>query len=426
MTHPSPEELAAWARRAANDMDERRLVAHLLVCSSCRKRLRQLLTASPAPAAAPRRPPAQEADEQEDAARLTAELLAQSAGRREILVRNSSRFHSLAVAERLIAAAADRTGDAREREPLGRLALTVLEKVDSSFYGERRVADLAGRAWTAIGRAQRTAGDLADADRALAEAARHLSGTIDVAAEAEHLYALAVLRKDQRHFAEAEELLARAAALYDALGDEESGARTLTSLGSLHLDRGAPEEAAAPLLEALRRVDPLGDPLTTLMIHHNLALCLVETGRAAEAERLYEEARPLYAEHGDELARTKARWLEGLIAAAGGRDDEAEERFAEVEAAFAASGLTYDAALVALDLAALYARQGRNAELKVLARRLAPLFAAKGIHREAVTALAFFMQAAERERASLAVVERVGGFLKRARLDPSLRFRTSG
>lgn len=424
MTHPSPDDLAAWAGRAATEAGEREIVDHLLACGDCREQLRELLAASPAEPA-PRRPHAPEASEQQEASALAAALLDHPSARREVLVRNSSRFHSLAVAERLIAAADEaQYGDVAEMAPLGRLALAVLEEVDSAFYGERRVADLAGRAWTAIGRGLRIVGDLGGADDAHAEAARHLEGTVDAAAEAWYLHSLAVLRKDQRQFQEAEELLARAAALYAELGDEESGARALTSLGSLHLDRGAPKEAAEALLEALRHVDPLGDPRTALAIHHNLALCLVETGRTAEAERLYEEARPLYAEHADAMGRIKARWLEALLAAAGGRDDEAERGFEEVQAAFAATEQSYDAALVALDLAALYARQTRHAELKALARRLAPLFAARGIHREAVTALAFFMQAAERQRASLSVIERVGGFLKRARLDPTLRFRT--
>jgi tetratricopeptide (TPR) repeat protein len=428
MTHPSPDELAAWARRAASTTDERQLVGHLLACETCRQRLRDLLVASSGePPPPPRRPHVPEADEQEEAAALTAQILAQPPARREVLVKNSPRFHSLAVAERLIVAAAEaRYGEAREMAPLGQLALAVLEKVDSAFYGERRVADLAGRAWTTVGRGRRIVNDLAGAECALAEAARHLAGTTDPVAEAAYLHSLAALRKDQRRFVEADELLARAAALYDAVGDDERAARVLTSLGSLHLDRGVPERAAEPLLEALRRVDPLGDPRTALAIRHNLALCLVETGHTAEAERLYHEARHLYARHADDSIRLRARWLEALLDAASGRDAEAERRLAEVEAAFAAADQRYDAAVVALDLAALYARQGRHAELKALARRLAPLFALRGIHREAVTALAFFIQAAERERASLAVVERVGGFLKRARLDPTLRFRTRG
>lgn len=426
MTHPSPDELAAWARRAASAPADRALIAHMLGCGDCRERLRELLAASP-PELPSRRPHAPEAEEREGAARLVVELLAQPPARREVLVRNSSRFHSLAVAGRLIEAAAEtRFGKTREAAPLGHLALSVLERVDSGFYGERRVADLAGRAWTEIGRGLRIAGDLVDAEHAFAEAARHLAGTADTAAEAYHRYSLAVLRKYQRRFGEAEELLTEAAALYDERDDDENQTRVLTSLGSLHLDRGAPEQATEPLLEALRRVDPLGDPRTSLLIHHNLALCLVETGNTAEAERLFEQVRPLYPEHADEATRIKAQWLEAVLAAAAGRDDEAERRFREVEGIYMGLGHSAEAAVVALDLAALYARQGRNAELKALARRLAPLFAAKGIHREAVTALAFFMQAAERERASIAVVERVGGFLKRARLDPTLRFRASG
>ncbi|HEX2163053.1 MAG TPA: tetratricopeptide repeat protein, partial [Thermoanaerobaculia bacterium] len=357
---------------------------------------------------------------------LVAELVAHPPARREVLVANSERFRSLALAERLVDAAFEaRFADPAETVALGRLALAVLAALDRAFYGERRIADVEGRAWVEVGSGLRIGDDLVAAEAAFAEAERRLAGTTDPAAEAGRLHALSSLRKDQRRFLAAEELLARAAELYEEVGDDERRARVLTGLGSLHLDRGEPEAARPPLLEAMRLVDPLGDPRTALFIRHNLALSLVETGRADEAERVFRAGFEAYAE-ADRWTRLKGRWLAALLAVAAGRDAEAEAALVEIEAAYAEGDRPYDAALAALDLAGLYARQRRDGELKALARRLVPLFASHGIHREAITALAFFLQAAERERASVEVVDRVAGFLKRARLDPTLRFRTAG
>jgi hypothetical protein len=74
------------------------------------------------------------------------------------------------------------------------------------------------------------------------------------------------------------------------------------------------------------------------------------------------------------------------------------------------------------ELALLYAEQVRTAELKRLAAEMVPIFASRHIHREAMAALTFLMQAAEAERASLEVVVKVADFLRQAEHDPGMRF----
>jgi len=88
-----------------------------------------------------------------------------------------------------------------------------------------------------------------------------------------------------------------------------------------------------------------------------------------------------------------------------------------------ASGLAYDAALAALDLAALYARAGRAAESKRLAAEMLPIFRSREVHREALAALVVFQRAAEMETVTLALVEEISRYLEQARLDPEMRFR---
>ena len=102
---------------------------------------------------------------------------------------------------------------------------------------------------------------------------------------------------------------------------------------------------------------------------------------------------------------------------------EAEAAFLEVRTAFLAGEAAYDAALVSLDLAALYAREGRAAETRRLAAELLPIFRSREIHREAIAALLFFQRAAEMEQATLAVVEQVTVYLQESRGNPTLRFR---
>jgi tetratricopeptide (TPR) repeat protein len=364
------------------------------------------------------------AAEQRQASALFDELMSHPEPRRDVLARNSDRFRSLALAQRVLEASRDACfEDPRRGERLARLALVLIGSVDANFYGHRLLKDLTGRAWAYVGNALRLANDLDGAQRAFDAGGTFIEDTSDPMEEAGFLHLLASLRKHQRRFDEAADLLRRSAELYEEVGDEEKLARVLTSLGSQYLDQGSPEEALPPLLDALRQVDPLADPRTSLYIHHNLTLCLAETGRYLEAQRMFASAHRYYAQFPDRVTQLRASWLEGIIAAGTGQTAHAEAILGKVRADFLTAELPYDAALVGMELAALYARQGRNTDLRLLAEDLTPVFFSHHLHRDALAALAFFVQAAQRERASLQVVQRVADYLKTSRHDPSLPFR---
>jgi len=459
MGHPNPQDRAEWLLSLG--ASERSLLTHLLGCSSCREQALLELHASrpagsagvlryrPRPEAAAGTPgAASEAapdgahgdlsasferitrraidcaeHEQRRADELFAELVAHPPGRREVLVRNSDRFRCLALAQRMLEVSHQSCfEDAHEGERLARLALAVIEGADVSFHGQRLVDDLRARAWSHVGNALRIAGDAEGADEAFRRGATYLDGTTDPMEEAGFRHLLSSLRKLQRRFDESATLLEEAARLYDEVGDSERLARVLTSLGCHHLDQGSPKEAVEPLLEALRHVDALVDPRTALYIHHNLTLCLSETDRFLEAQRMFQAARPLYDRFPDLRTQLRRQWLEGILAAGTGSAQRAEDLFRQVQASFTEAGMTPDAAIAGLDLAALYARQDRTADLKELSQELTRILFSGRLHREALAALAYFIQAAQRERATLDLVQQVAGFLRRAQADPGARF----
>jgi hypothetical protein len=88
----------------------------------------------------------------------------------------------------------------------------------------------------------------------------------------------------------------------------------------------------------------------------------------------------------------------------------------------ASEDIAYDTALVSLELAKLFAAEGRSAEVRALARHMVPIFQSQQIHREALAALAFFRQAAERDAVTVELAEEVRAYLDRARRNPALRF----
>jgi thymidylate synthase ThyX len=115
--------------------------------------------------------------------------------------------------------------------------------------------------------------------------------------------------------------------------------------------------------------------------------------------------------------------VEGKIASALGHFNEAEELLRGVQAELIERELGYDAALLSLDLATIYASQGRSAEMRRLAEEMIPIFKSRDIHREAIAALFVFQKAAEMERVTLGLIRDVTSYLKESRAAASLRSR---
>ena len=351
------------------------------------------------------------------------ELLDHSPARAELLVRNEPRFREPGIIERLLEesrlAAFEEPGRGAE---LARLALIAAEGLDPVEHGRLTLLRYRGLALAWWGNARRLACDLDGAEELLEEAVsvlRHSRSEFDCALGTS---LLASLRKDQRRFTDALELLEAAIDVYAEAGDDLQHARALCKLGSLHLDAGMPERALMPLMEALALLDQEEDPRTALSIRHNLALAHAEAGRYPDARRVFESCRPLYALQDDRWTSLRSRWLEGLLAVGEGSGARGEALLTDVCAAYRDDGLGYYSALVALDLAFLYAQQRRHRDLLRLAEEMTPTFFSRHLHREAVSALAFLCRAIEAERATAETVRAVATYLRRSRFEPGLIF----
>ena len=100
-------------------------------------------------------------------------------------------------------------------------------------------------------------------------------------------------------------------------------------------------------------------------------------------------------------------WLAARVTAGLGQREEAILRLSRVRQEFTVRGISYNAALASLDLAVLYLEEGRTREVKDLAREMAEIFKAQGIAREALAALTLFVEAAQKEKATVELVRRV-------------------
>lgn len=440
--HPNERTLGRLIQRVGRGRG-RRVLRHLLDCGECRDRLGELLTwegrngrggipwspraygamldrlvETSAEAGAPL------SRQQVEAPILLAELLLQPGERRRLLLRNSARFRSWPLAELLFDRSREEAfEDPAQAESLARLGLEVVALLGAEEHDPHLVADLEARGAAYLANSLRMRSDLAGAEEAMERAQAALDrGTADPLETGRVLDLKASLRKDQQRYAEALPLLDRAVALYRSVGEERRAARAEVTRAVVTRDAGEPEAAIGLLRTAMSSLPAVNDPRLELCARHNLAVWLTDLDRPLEAWKAFREAEPLYDHYRDLWTQHRRAWVEGRIQRGLGQLDAAEERLTWAQRGFVEQEIAYDAALVSLDLAAVYAEQGRTGDLKELAAHMLPIFQSRDIHREALAALAYFRQAVERETATASVVRHLLDFLKRARHDPGLRW----
>lgn len=355
---------------------------------------------------------------------LVRELIKHPHARRLTLVRNSRRFGSWGLCEALLTA----VQEAAYREPeeaanLAHVAQEVASRLDEATYGTALTHDFRCRSWTALGHALFVVTDLHGSDSALERASSELAcGTGDPLLAAQVAYYRGVLRGAQRRFGEAHKDLDHAIAAYRRLGDRHLQAKGMIVKASVLSKAGDPEAALALHRKAIPMVDAAREPRVLLAAKHNLLSELVDCGRSEEALALVDEVRALHEQAGERVNRLRLDWIEGQLRQQLHDFDAAEPILQGLRREFLELGMPYDVALVSLELATLYAEQGRTAEIKYLALEMIPIFQALEIQRETIAALLLFRQAAEAETASLALIQHIAGFLKRAQHDPAARF----
>ncbi|HXO21361.1 MAG TPA: helix-turn-helix domain-containing protein [Thermoanaerobaculia bacterium] len=340
---------------------------------------------------------------------------------RRLLVSAVPELWTWAVCERLCAeserAAAD---DARRAYGLARLALRVAARVltDDAFRSRLR-----GYSWALVANALRVANFLLAADRAMGYAWKlwESGAAVDPAPlDGSRLLDLeASLRRAQRRFDEAIQLLDRALGL---TASTEGSGRILLKKSYTFEQMGDYHRAAETLREAAPLVDGRRDPRLPCVLRFNLAVNLCHAGRHGEAVPVAAEVRAIAVRLRNEIDMVRVLWLEGRVAAGLGREEVALAALEQARREFADRRMSYDAALVSLELAALHLEQGRTAEVKALACEMEPIFRDQEVHDAAMAALRLFRDAVERETVTVELTHRLVAYLYRARTDPRLAF----
>jgi tetratricopeptide (TPR) repeat protein len=363
--------------------------------------------------------------ERVEAAERLREIAVQPFYRQWIMVTESARFRTWGFCALLLDACREwGFQDPPRALHTARLGLEIADRLDRERYGEARVNDLRARAWATLGNAERILNDFRAAEKSFSRAEQLLkAGTGDSLETAFYLLLKASLCGHLQRFPEAYRLLDRVQRTARRCGDLHLCGKALITRGFLAAMAHEPELSLELLQQGLELVDLGAEPRLAMIACHNLILGLTESGRHLQARKLLEDSRPLYRQLGDGLSLVRLTWIEGKIALGCEELERAEALLLEARGELSRLGLAYDAALLCLDLARLYARQGRGAEMRCLAEAMLPIFQSREIGREAVSALIVFQKAAEMERVTLGIVQELSDSLQGSRSIPGLRFR---
>jgi transcriptional regulator with XRE-family HTH domain len=339
--------------------------------------------------------------------------------KQRLLVKQEVRFHDW----RLAVSLSDRSlRSARAKPALAVECADLARLVAERLTGDpAKIAKVRWYVLAHLGNAQRAGGNLLQADKSFQAAggffALGAGFTNALIEEARVPALLASLRLSQNRLTDCIECLDVALSLNPSRALRASilvnKARALEETEQF-------EEALASLDAAESCIDDRKDPELFFCARQNRLDILSKAERYAEAHDLLPAVKRL--RHGSALDRVRLVWSEGRILAALGNIDRGIELLSGVRAELVTRGIAYDAALASLELAGLYAQRGNTEAVKSLAGHMATIFNANAVHREALAALAFFRQAAEREEVTADLTKRLASYLSRARHNPDLRF----
>lgn len=291
------------------------------------------------------------------ARRLCRELIELPARERLPLVCHDARFRSFHLVTLLIEEGLwRRVGSPPEAADLMEVALAVAERLDSRVFGQTPVLDLKAAVWSALGTAQRRAGDLDGAERALYVAEALLrEGSGDPLERARLLLFKAALRRDQLRWDEALALLRRAEAYHGGLGDEPLLGHIRVERGRVEALQGHLELAVESLREGVRSLDPDRDARVIFDTRVELGHRLLDLGRTAAAMKALRAARASM----PDAQRTRSQQIEtdrlaGRVALARGDYAQAEKVLRRLRSDCLGLDSGNDVLRVTLDLAAVY------------------------------------------------------------------------
>jgi len=325
-------------------------------------------------------------------------------------VSTDRRFASPELVKQLIdASQAVRFHDPEKLLHLAHLACLAAESCSTEECGSpERLADLRCQSWRQYGTALRVQSRLRESEAAFVRAERFCEeGTGAPPIRAQLCATLLSLRMAQRRFSEAIRLAEEAGQIYQEIGDTNALASTLVQKAIAYIYAGEPTDAVRILNRAIPLINPQ-DPHLLLAACHNLVRCYIDLERPEQALSLFFEIRSLYREVNDALILLRAGCQEGYMLRDLGHLQAAEAAFIRARDGFCEHKILYEAAVVSLDLAAIYVKMGDAEKLEQIVATTVPIFRSLGVDREALASLLQLRQLAEQGQQAFELIRLLG------------------
>jgi tetratricopeptide (TPR) repeat protein len=149
---------------------------------------------------------------------------------------------------------------------------------------------------------------------------------------------------------------------------------------------------------------------------------LCHLGRYDEAAELAKHCFEITEDSNNQLDNLRCTWLQARVLAGNGDYLLALNIYQIIRRDFFKLRMTYDLALVSVELAALLLTLGRARDCRALVEGLPAYFKAKGIHKEALSAIQILAESVSMETATESLARQVAAYLYRAQGNQSLRF----
>jgi tetratricopeptide (TPR) repeat protein len=194
---------------------------------------------------------------------------------------------------------------------------------------------------------------------------------------------------------------------HEQANEEGLQASLLILRSSIRILCNEPALAQPDLKQAIALLDPDQDQRLWCYATQQRLLLATELQRWDEAEALLPEVEQRLQEIGDEFHLIRLRWSQARLAQGREQFANAEALYRQTREAFLKHDLSYNAALVTVELAELLFRQGRLEEVKGYAAETAAEFERQGVKPELIGALTLLEQAVVGQRLTIELLARI-------------------
>jgi hypothetical protein len=333
-----------------------------------------------------------------DAMALFSELEAAPPARRVELVTADPRFHTWAVAARLLDAAAEFNWRDTGWEIHGcRLALEIADRLPPERYPAALAGDLRARALAGLAGALAQEGWLTEAETTLDRAwEAQEEGSGDGLERAALLRVAASLHQAAGDTAAAARALRQAASIYRLHDQPHERGRTLQKL-ALAVGHDNPAQGVRIAEQALELITPGREPRVELAARHLLIWFLNDCGLPWEALDLLDRSRALYRQCRDTEPLALLPWVEARICRRLGRLAAARRGLAAAWRRCRAGQWHQAQTLVSLDLAEVLLAQGKRREALLLLGSCQASLHRWRMHAEGMAAIRMALDAVQGE-----------------------------